>query len=339
MGGAGCLVQIRVWKESVLLITLDLRQIRYFVALYEEQSITRAAERLHVVQPAVSMQIRKVETDYGVTLFDRTSQGVIPNSSADELYRLCIGIMGDLEAAHHFLLGVTGRVFGELAVGVPPSLSIGAMPRILERYGSQFPEVKLRITEGYSSNIVDWLEAGSIDLGILSNESRFSKISTFPIVEEELVVVVSLRNKMNIGAAIDGAEVAKLQLVLPSKPNLLRRVIDTAFEEAGIELDPSLEVDSLTTVLGLLRAGKHVTILPLNCVADITTALDLKVVELRNPSVSRTLIAAHPSQKLLSRPAETFIDILREELVGKASPDSCVTNGVADALSADPHAE
>ncbi len=297
-----------------MLITLDLRQIRYFIALFEEESITRAAERLHVVQPAVSMQIRKLEAEYGLVLFDRTSQGVLPNDLAREFYKICTRIMGDVETAHHFLIGAKGRVFGDIAVGIPPTLSLGIMARIVNRYCERFPEVKLRIIEGYSSNILDWLESGEIDVGILTGEFSEAKFSCLPLIVEDLVAVVPKKNGIVEGASMTGAEFAQLDLVLPSSPNLLRRLIDRSFAEAGIELRPRLEIDSLTTVLELLRGGNYATMLPGNSVVDVLNRFDLRALSVREPTTRRSLIAAHSAQKLLSRATETFIDLLREEL-------------------------
>jgi len=305
-----------------MLITLDLRQIRYFIALFEEESITRAAERLHVVQPAVSMQIRKLEAEYGLVLFDRTSQGVLPNDLAREFYKICTRIMGDVEVAHHFLIGAKGRVFGDISVGIPPTLSLGLMARIVNRHSERFPQVKLRIVEGYSSNIVDWLESGEVDVGILTDEFIEQKFASLPLIEEELVAVVPREGFALPNEPLTGTQFAALDLVLPSAPNLLRRLVNRSFADAGIELAPKLEIDSLTTVLELLRGGRYVTMLPGNSVVSALGRFDLRAVRVHEPTTKRMLIAAHHAQKLLSRATETFIDLLREELACPLSTDS-----------------
>lgn len=301
-----------------MLITLDLRQIRYFIALFEEQSITRAAERLHVVQPAVSMQVRKLEAEYGLVLFDRTSQGVLPNDHAREFYAICTRIMDDVEVAHHFLIGAKGRVFGDVAVGVPPTLSLGVMPRVVRRHSRQFPEVKLRVIEGYSSNIADWLGSGEIDVGIMTDQLAEGKFVCLPLANENLVAVMTPDNAPPGRATMSGAEFAARDLILPSSPNLLRRIINRSFAQEGIELTPRLEVDSLTTVLELLRDGSYVTMLPGGAVSDALARFGLRCVEVEKPTTTRTLFAAYNGQKLLTRATETFIDLLKEELAQSA---------------------
>ncbi|WP_019169979.1 LysR family transcriptional regulator [Pseudaminobacter salicylatoxidans] len=306
-----------------MLITLDLRQIRYFTALFEEGSITRAAERLHVVQPAVSMQIRKLEAEYGLTLFDRTSQGVLPNDIARDFYKICLRVMEDIETAHHFLVGANGRVMGDIAVGVPPTLSLGTMARIVRRYCEKFPEVKLRILEGYSSSIVSWLESGEIDIGVLTNEYSEAKLFSRPLIEEELFAVTARNHPKIQAGAVNGREFAALDVILPSEPNLLRRLIDTAFAEAGVTLKPALEIDSLATVLELVRDG-YATLLPGHAIAGLLDRFDLQAVPFCDPVIRRKLIACYNSQKLLSKAAEAFINTLREDLAqyGKAADDT-----------------
>ena len=106
---------------------MDLRQIQYFVALYEEKSITKAARRLHVVQPAVSMQIRRIEADYGVTLFERTTSGVYPNQAANTVYPMCLEVLANVEKLRRTLRHGSGKIDGTINVGVPPSIAHGIL--------------------------------------------------------------------------------------------------------------------------------------------------------------------------------------------------------------------
>ncbi|MGI6853580.1 LysR family transcriptional regulator [Mesorhizobium sp. 1B3] len=296
-----------------MLITLDVRQIRYFIALYEEGSITRAAERLHVVQPAVSMQIRKLEAEYGLTLFDRTSHGVLPNAISHQFYQICRGIMEDVEAAHHFLVDANGRVMGDVAMGIPPTLALGTVARVVNRYTTEFPDVKLRIIEGYSSSIVGWLESGEIDIGVLTNEYDESKFASRLLIEEEIYAVVPCDHPIARESVITGREFASRNVILPSRPNLLRRLIDTSFAAAGIELKPNLEIDSLTSVLELLSHG-YITLLPGHDMSNLLGRLGLQAIPVREPVTRRKLIACYNAQKLLSKAAEACIRILHEEL-------------------------
>src|SRR5688572_29288658 len=106
---------------------MDLRHVRYFVALYEEQSVTKAAARLNVVQPAVSTQVRHLEAEFGVILFERTPTGVFPTAVARSLYPICLEIQQSLADAQQLLQNAKGMITGTLTMGVPPSLAQGLL--------------------------------------------------------------------------------------------------------------------------------------------------------------------------------------------------------------------
>lgn len=295
-----------------MLARLDIRQIRYFVALYEERSITRAAARLHVVQPAVSMQLRKLEANYGVTLFDRTSHGMVPSAVANELYGRFQHILGDVDAVHNLLLGANTKIFGDVAIGLPPSLAMGPVAGVVSRYCEAFPEVTLRLAEGYSANVVEWLENGEIDLGILSTDFG-ERLQTFPIAEDELVAVVPRETGQRLGESATLAQIAALDLILPSPRNLVRILLETHFVAADVPLVPKLTIDSLATVVHLVRSGRWSTILPRICAPELETTGNLALVPF-DPPIHRRLVAAHSPRRAPSPAAEAFIRMLAEDM-------------------------
>src|SRR5437899_9370837 len=142
---------------------MDVRQIKYIIALYEEQSITNASRRLNVVQPAVSMQLRKIEKDYGLQLFDRTPEGLSPTPIARSLYPACLKVLEDLRAAEQIFEASRASISGTLNIGVPPSLADSLLGELLIICNQRYPEIAIRCHEGYSSNLIDWLADGTVD--------------------------------------------------------------------------------------------------------------------------------------------------------------------------------
>ena len=120
---------------------MDLRQLRYFVALYEEHSITRAAQRLKVVQPAVSNQIRQLEASFGVALFQRTPRGVYPTSVARSLYADCVRILAQADAVEQSLRKASGTITGAITLGIAPSMAQGLLPELLVEFCASYPSV------------------------------------------------------------------------------------------------------------------------------------------------------------------------------------------------------
>jgi DNA-binding transcriptional LysR family regulator len=141
---------------------LDLRQIQYFVCLYEEGSVTRAARRLNVVQPALSMQIGRLEKRLGVDLFERNARGMIPTSAGEAMYRLTCGAARSQDANQR-MMELSGKVLGKIAVGIIPSITNSVLADVLRRFGERFPDVEIRIDEAYSGTLIDWLAAGDLD--------------------------------------------------------------------------------------------------------------------------------------------------------------------------------
>jgi DNA-binding transcriptional LysR family regulator len=294
---------------------MDLRQIQYFVSLYEEQSITKAAKRLNVVQPAVSMQIKRLEEDYGVKLFDRTSQGVYPTAIAKTLYPLCIGAMEAAGHARRALQAAAGTVTGELAIGVPPSLANGLLAEQLLEFKRRHPSVQLKVREGYSSNIVEWLTEGAIEFAVVSARENEERLRYHTLVNEELVVVTSRQNRIK-KAAIRGVDLAEFMLVLPSRQNLIRILIDAEFERAGFSVTPTMEVDSLAIVFDLISRPGWASILPTTAFRYDARAEKLQSFLLVEPTIHRSLAIAFDSRREISPAAQLLVTQLEEALAG-----------------------
>jgi DNA-binding transcriptional LysR family regulator len=292
---------------------MDFRQIQYFVALYEEKSITKAARRLNVVQPAVSMQIRRLEFDNGVVLFERSAQGVIPNAAATRLYPLCVEILERLEGVKEELRNISGRLIGNLSIGVPPSVALGILPRVLMEFCSQNPNVRLTVHEGYSAHLVEWLVDGKLDVAVLSESEEERRLRHQRLVTEELLLVTNVKSKIQ-GPQVKCADIQDLKLVLPSSQNLTRILIDNEIERAGLKLSATMEVDSLAVVFGLIQDAGWNSILPASAIRGAVERRELKSFTLIEPAIHRTLIAAFPGQKSLSAPAQLIVGYIEAAL-------------------------
>lgn len=301
---------------------MDFRQIKYFVALYEEQSITKSARRLHVVQPAVSMQIRRIETEYNVQLFERTTSGVYPNEAAEAIYPMCLKVLDTIEEIRRKLRDNSDEIRGALTVGVPPSIAHGILAAFLLDFQTKFPHVKLTVLEGYSTHLVDWLLQGDLDFAILGEPFEDDRrLFCQPIATEELRVLTSTATPLS-GDVITGAEVKELKLILPSPKNLIRILITTAFDRMNLTLVPSMEVDSLATVFSAIHQPGWATIIPASAIRDADLAGGLRSVALTDPVVRRTMVATFPTLKPSSASAQQFIQALKGALLktGAASP-------------------
>jgi len=295
---------------------MDLRQIQYFVALYDEKSITKAAKRLHVVQPAVSMQIRRIEVEYGAQLFERTTAGVHPNEAAAAIYPMCLEVLNKVEVIRRTLRDGSGKIVGSLSIGVPPSIAHGILAEVLAAFTEKFPDVHLAISEGYSAHLVDWLLQGDLNFAILGEFDDDRRLYSQAIVTDELVVLTSDKTPHE-GDTITGEQAAALKLVLPSSKNLIRILVDSEFEKESIKVAPAMEVDSLATVFAIIRKPGWATILPSSGIGDGDLATGFRRLRLTKPMIDRTLVAAFPTLKPSSAAAQEFIRVLRQVILRK----------------------
>jgi len=300
---------------------LDLRQIQYFVCLYEERSVTRAARRLNVVQPALSMQINRLEKRLGTDLFERTARGMIPTSAGETMYRIYLPILLDLRHADQQMMELSGKVLGKVSVGIIPSITNSVLADVLHQFGAKYPDVEIRIDEAYSGTLIDWVVAGNLDFAVVNRTRRKDDVSTHPLIDEELVLVERGTAKSNL-TPIPFARLNQLDLVLPSRRHGIRNIVDHAAEEIGIQITPRIEVDALAPTLKLVSERGLTTVLPAIVARRSTAELPVQTRRIIEPVLKRQLVYVFRSQRPLSRIFVAFIDILSEELKRGTAPSA-----------------
>ncbi|HEU5067789.1 MAG TPA: LysR family transcriptional regulator [Sphingomicrobium sp.] len=290
---------------------MDLRQIEYFVALYDERSITRAARRLNVVQPALSMQISRLERTFKVKLFDRTSRGVVPTDMGRKFYGLCQKILNDVYDAERYLRDASGNVAGDLTIGLMPSVANSVLPGVLAEYKSSYPDVTLRIVESYSGSLLDQLNSGKLDLAIINNASSLGRIAITPLFRDYLVLVTGYRPGKRLPPDIASHRIQDFRLVLPSRRQGMRALVDSMLASKGIELKPEIELDSLGPTIQLIRESHWATILP---VIAVKQAVDRKLLwsqRIVDPDMPREVVVAAPVTRTPTLAAELFLKTLK----------------------------
>jgi LysR family nitrogen assimilation transcriptional regulator len=169
---------------------MDLRQIsRILLPLFEEGSVTQAARRVHLVQPALSMQIARLERELDQKLFERMPKAMEPTAAARTLYRLVQPIPRDLALAREQMGAAVQHISGRVTVGVLSSLASSIVPSVLARFAAAYPDVEVSMADGYSSTFIDWINSGKLDLAIINKPRRKLGLITHSLMDEEMVVV------------------------------------------------------------------------------------------------------------------------------------------------------
>jgi DNA-binding transcriptional LysR family regulator len=292
---------------------MELRSLQCFVAMYEEGSVSRAARRLNIVQPAMSHQLANLEDELGNPLFQRTPKGLVPTNAGHDAYRLFLPILRSVEAARQELSAPRNTVQGHVAVGVVASVAYNALSETLALFSARYPHVTLRITDGYTSELLQMQRAGQLDLVVINASAKRDDYEQFDLISEDLVVV-GPADMVIPDDAIRFETIDHRRLVIPSPRHGLRAVLDEAAERHGVKLLPRYEFDEISTIENFIINTGFQTILPPLAVANALRSGLLRCVPL-SPRISRQLVGVHHTARPLSHAATVFAEALRERLV------------------------
>jgi len=287
---------------------MDLRQLRSFVQIAELESITAAAERLGVAQPALSRQVQLLEEELGVPLLCRHGRGVIPTEAGRMLADRARPILSDVDAMVHDVMARDHRLRGTVTLGLPPTVAeVLATPLVTESL-RVYPDVKLRVVAGFSGHVQDWLLSGAIDIGVTYQSAKVPLVRTHPLLLERLFLVEPPGAPAK---PITLPEALSRRLILPSPSHGLRKLVDDAARQALITPEVILDIDILPTLLAFVERGTGSTILPLVSVFQRVNEGRLVARPIESPVLDRTLVLWTPLNRPSSRligPFTTMLD-------------------------------
>jgi LysR family transcriptional regulator, regulatory protein for tcuABC len=240
---------------------VELRQVRYFVAVAELGSMGRAAAELGVVTSALSQQISRLEGELATRLLQRSKSGVVPTDAGLAFLRQAQLMLRHAEAAVQ--AARQSRLSGQVSIGLAPTTaSVLGLP-LIEAMRARYPEVRLHLVEALSGHLAQMLNARQIDLAVLFRADSARRWSVLPLLEERLFLIgLGSMPGMPKRAKVRLARLTELPLVLPSGPHGLRAVIDAAFAAAGARARVACEIDSLALLMDAVRAGLYATLQP-----------------------------------------------------------------------------
>lgn len=294
---------------------MEIRTLRSFIRVAELGSFSRAAVELRTAQPALSRQVRKLEDELGTELLYRTGRGVNLTHAGEVLLQAGRQVLSDLDGLVREVQASAGGVTGSAVIGLPPTVGRVLTIPLARRMRADFPDVNLRIVEGFSGHLLEWLYSGRIDVGVLYAEPNVPVMIAEPLVVENLMLIG--RSDLlgdDPDRAVPMAEVAQLPLVVPSPPHSLRLRIDRTAAESGHTLRVALEVDALFSMIEAVRQGLGVTILP-GCAAQRDIAEGVLVARrIDDPGMSQTLYVATASQRPAAVASRRLAQIVREAI-------------------------
>ncbi|MEU2877064.1 MULTISPECIES: LysR substrate-binding domain-containing protein [unclassified Streptomyces] len=294
---------------------MQFQQLQYFVAVAETRHFTRAAELVHVAQPSLSQQIKALERELGADLFLRARGNITLTDAGEALLPLARRILADADTARHEVLELAQLRRGRVRLGATPSVCTGLLPDVLRAFHDRYPGVHLLVEESGSHDLVRHLARGALDLAlvVLPLPSPSPALTTVELLREDLVVVSSPEAAAPGGEGRRTVRIADLEgerLVMFRHGYDLRELTVAACRAEGFEPEFAVEGGEMDAVLGFVRAGLGVAVVPRMVAAR--SGRGLRVTALARPGLHRTIALAHRSDVAPPRAARELQRMLLE---------------------------
>jgi DNA-binding transcriptional LysR family regulator len=271
---------------------MDLRQLRYLVALADERHFTRAAEREHIAQPALSQQIRRLEEEVGVPLVERTTRQVTITHAGWLLVARARRILGEIDAASAELAALKGMESGHVSVGTMHTMGPIDVSLPLAIFHERHPGVELTVREQSSEELAQMLRDDTLDLAFLSVTEQVEShgLGLHQLMSEELVAVLPRDHRYARRRRLRMADLADEEFISFREGARLRELLLSAGRHAGFQPNIKLESNESGRIRRLVARGMGVAILPRS--DAVAPGAEVAVVALTDPSLSRDITLA-----------------------------------------------
>ncbi|WP_421955085.1 LysR substrate-binding domain-containing protein [Polaromonas sp.] len=313
---------------------MDLKQLEYFVRVAELGSFTRASIALDVAQPALSRQIRLLEVELHQSLLTRNGRGALPTEAGNLLLKHGRGILHQVEVAREELGAVRGALAGRVSIGLPPSLSRLITVPLTRAFRQHLPQAHLTLTEGFSVLMYEGLRVGNLDMAVLYNAEHSPEVEMITLHTEELVFIsrrtdakpdaapTSARDAVRNRQPISLSEVADLPLILPSRPNAFRILIEGEMIAIGRKPQVSLEVDGLNAILSLVKEGLGHAVLPSYTLSNFDDPAPFTLRSIHSPRIMSQLMLVRSARRPSTETQKIAIEVVQSVLAEAMEPYS-----------------
>jgi DNA-binding transcriptional LysR family regulator len=292
------------------IVHVTLGQIRAFVTVASTGSFTRAADVLHLSQPALTNRVRQFEDALGLRLFDRNTRSVELTPLGRDLLPVFRRVVGEFETAVVNARESVSRVKGVIRLACLPSCAASVLPNVIRDFQQHNPEVTFVVRDVVNSNIPSLVRSSEVDFGIAVQESLSSDLDSTPLFNDTLQIVY--RKQQSPDSALPGdcmAFLANRPLILMSRGSSVRERVDEALAALGIPALATCEVNYMSTAVALVQAGLGITILPSTAV-ELKTQADVISRPIEVPGFAREIVLLRRKGSSLHPSAESFIEQL-----------------------------
>ena len=294
---------------------LNLREIRAFVAIAQTGSFTRAAARLSVSQPALTVQIRRLEETVGARLFDRNSRIVSLTSVGRELLPVLQKSLADMQRVLDDARALGDGSRGTVRLACLPSFAAGRLPTLIRDFRADAPGAAFEIRDVVASTVNELVATGVFDLGVTGGEVGDPRLEMLHRAEDRLMVVCPRGHPLLGKRRVAAADLAGYPLVLTAAGTSVRAIVDAAFDAAGHTLELAGEPTYMMTAVAMVRAGLGITILP-GSAPEIRAERTLVGRPIDDPRFVRPVLLIKKRDRTLPPVTLAFAEVLKAAFEG-----------------------
>lgn len=283
---------------------MDIRQLKYFIAIAEAGSLSAAAQKVHIAQPSLSQHLANMEEELNVQLIERSPRGSSLTDEGAVLLRHATEIRDRMDKCIAEMQDLSMEVGGSVRFGMPPSVSMVMSVPLAETVRLEIPNVRLRVSEAMSGFIKTWIDEKTVDIGFLYDLNGVEHFKAAHVLDEQLYFFSApdcWPLKTPPGTPIPLKDLQEVDLVLPGEPHGLRRIIEEAAQKSGISLNVVTELDAMTQIKELVARGSGFSIFAPAACHDFVTVGRLLKAPIINPTISRPVYLVRSPSFVQSR--------------------------------------
>jgi LysR family nitrogen assimilation transcriptional regulator len=266
---------------------MNLRTLRYFVAVAEAGSLTAAAAVIPIAQPALSRQMRDLEAELGVQLLVREPRGVLLTAAGATLFESAQRILAEAARMRERFSQDKVLTGGKVALGAPPTLAGLLLPGLFEHHANTLKGIDVRMREAFTPLLLEWLERGVIDIAVVTNSEAGRPLAFRPVLAEPFALFA--HKSLGLGRTVMVGQLARLPLLLTS---LHRAIVERQLLTLGIPLQVQSEIDSVDAIREIVSRGPWATIMPVSVFKKTAASASITMSEISGVQISRQLVLA-----------------------------------------------
>jgi LysR family nitrogen assimilation transcriptional regulator len=295
---------------------MDLKQLEYFVNVVDLGGFSRAGRLLGIAQPAISRQIRSLEVELRQSLLLRNGRGAAPAEAGKRLLEHARGILQQVDRARREVDEIKDAPVGHVVIGLPPTVARHLTLPVVREFRQRYPDGSLSIVEGLSASIHEWLLVGRVDVGVVYDPVVSPAIDTRLLLEEQLCFI-SAKRKERQGRTLRLRELPLYPLLIPSRPNAIRMLVETRLAALGLRAQVAMEIDAVPAILELVAEGHGNAVLSPRALHSAEAARELSARAIVQPRLMSKLAIATSAQRPSTPIQQRTIELI-ERLIGPA---------------------